>query len=238
MSALTITLPLIGTLAAAGIGASVALYVKRLERWNAAEARHSEAREKGYEAYLAACDRAWHLRIKASVDEYRHRAAEIAPEDRERIVQSIERQAINALEELKRHSRDFEKAGILLLRLHDVAFMSRRVQPVSFEAARVAVQDLQRQEAGLRKKLGTVRKASIWEERRYRRESQRILRDVKTYHAIGEDGEVDEIIHQGDGEAIWHLLQENMREWEEIEKSVALQEARSARWKEMGLWPE
>lgn len=237
MSALTVALPLIGTLAAAGIGASVALYVKRLERWNAAEARHSEAREKGYEAYLAACDRAWHLRAKASVDEYRHRAA-IASEDRERIVQSIGQQAIGALEELQRHSRDFEKAGILLLRLHDVAFMGRRVQPASFEAARVAVQDLQRQEAGLRKKLGTVRKASIWEERKYRRESQRILRDVTTYHSIGNDGEVDEIIHQGDGEAIWHLLQENMREWEEIEKSVALQEASSARWKKMGLWPE
>ena len=96
VSTVTVIVPVVGTLAAASIAGGIALYVKRLERWNAAELRHSEVRGKAYEAYLAACDRAWHIRIKASVDSYRHREP-LAEDEIERIIESINQQAVTAL---------------------------------------------------------------------------------------------------------------------------------------------
>ena len=71
-----------------------------------------------------------------------------------------------------------------------------------------------------------------------RREVRRTLRNVTTLHAVNDQGMVEEIIHQGDGEAILYLLKQNMREWDELEQSVTRQESRSVRWKSMGLWPE
>jgi hypothetical protein len=229
VSSLTVIVPVAGTLAAASIAGGVALYIKRLERWNAAELRHSEEREKAYEAYLAACDRAWHLRIKGSVDRYKHR--ETIPEEKiELISESINQQAVSALEDLQRYSRNYERAGPVLFRLYSQAFEGRFTKPAAFEAARAAFQELQREETGLRKQLGLVRKASLREEFKMRREVRRTLRSVTTMHMVDDEGKVDEIIHQGDGEAIWYLLQQNMREWEELEQSVTRQESRSVRW--------
>lgn len=237
MSSLTVILPVVGALVAASVAGGVALYVKRLERWNAAEQRHSEVRQTAYETYLAACDRAFHLRTKASVDRYRHRAP--LPEEQFALIgEALNRQVLAAIEDLQRYARNYERAAPILARLYDEAFDRRSGKVADFEAARVAFQELQREEAGLRKQLGGARKASIFEKLKMRRQVRRTLRNVTTLHAIDDEGRVEEVIHQGDGEAIWFLLQENMRAWDEIEASVARQELRSVRWKSMGLWPE
>ena len=237
MSSLTVILPVMGTLAAAGVAGSVALYIKRIERLNAAELRYSEIRENAYERYLAACDRAWHLRVKACVDGRK----DIEPppkEEIEPIERAVVQQAEGAVEDLQRYSRNFEKAAPALLNLHDEAFLRRRLTPIRFEAARVAVQELERQEAGLRKELGLVRKASIREELVMRHKLRRVMGSVSAYRLVDHQGEDEAILYQGDGEAIWNLVMQNVREWEELEKSVALQESRAIRWKNAGLWPE
>lgn len=213
------------------------MYVKRLERWNAAEQRHSEVRQKAYETYLAACDRAFHLRTKSSVDRYRHR--DPLPEEQiELIGEALNRQILAAVEDLQRYARNYERATPVLMRLYGEAFERRDAKVADFEAARIAFQELEREEAGLRKQLGLARKASPFKEFKMRRQVRHTLRNVKTLHAVDDQGRVEEVIHQGDGEAILFLLHENMRAWDELQESVTRQELRSVRWKSMGLWPE
>ena len=237
MSTVSIVLPVAGALAAAGIGGGVALYAKRLDRSNAAELRHSEAREGAYEVFLAACDRSWYFRIKKSVDEYHDRES-VSDGDFERIVRAINEQAAGALQDLQRHSRDYKSAIPVLLRLYEVAFEERFPKSVEFEAARVAIQELQREEAGLRKRLGLIQKSSRIEKFKMRRQIREKLRNVTTNYGVNDQGQLEVVIHQGDGEGIWYLLQENMRQWNELEESISRQETRAVRWKSMGLWVE
>jgi hypothetical protein len=237
MSTLNVALPVAGALVAAGIAAGAALYSKRLERSNAAELRHSEARERAYEVFLAACDRSWHFRIKKSVDEY-HGRDSVSDEEFERIKQAINEQAAGSLQDLQRHSRNYKNAIPILLRLYESAFEGRFPRPAEFEMARVAIQELQREEAGLRGQLGLIQKASRIESFKMRRQIRKKLQNVTTNYAVNDEGELDVIIHQGDGEGILYLLQENMRQWDELDESINRQEIRAIRWKSMGLWVE
>lgn len=231
-----VLLPLVGTLAAAAIAGTVALYIKRLERLNSAELRHSEIREQAYNKFLAACDRAWHLRVKRSVDRYRDRP--VLPDDEfNRISSAIDQQAASALEDLQRYSRNYKTAGPILARLHFEACERNDLGVIHFESARSIMQELQREEDGLRKELGLVRKASWRQELRMRRQVRHLMKDVKVIRVIDEEGAEEEVYH-GDGEAIWAIIQGWMKEWDELEASVKRQETRSLRWKSMGFWPE
>jgi hypothetical protein len=227
------------TIVAAFIAGSIAIYLKRLDRWHASELKHSERREQAYESFIASCDRAWHLRSKKAFDEYKGQEP-ISSDEFKRIRKLVEQQTMGALEDLQRYSGDYKRASPILLRLYDAAFEGKRARPAAFEAARVAAQDLQRQELGLRKKLGLTRKASYLEEYKIRKEIRDSLKNVESMRVIVNDGTDDSevMIYQGDGEGIWRLLEENMKEWEELEASIKRQELRSERWRKVNLWPE
>jgi hypothetical protein len=236
---LAVILSLVGTLAAASIAAGVALYIKRVERWNAAELRHSEAREKAYDSYLAACDRAWHLRAKQAIDRQLNPDRVISSEKFNEIADTVGQRTLSALEDLQRHASNYERAAPTLLRLYHLAFEQNPPNVPGFEDARISVQELRREEEGLRKTLRRARKASPLRELKARREVHRIMRNVTAFQAVYPNGD-EALVYQdvGDGEGILYLLKQNMREWTDLQEAVTRQEARSGRWKSMGLWPE
>jgi len=177
---LTVILSLVGTLAAASIAGSVAVYVKRLDRRYAAEQRHSEDRGKAHEAYLAACDRAWHLRTKECVDNYLHPDQALPKGKIMEIGKVVSQHAESAIEDLQRHAGNFKKAAPILLCLYYSAFEQNPPSVAGFEAARVGVNELDRAESGLQEKLGIVRKASLLEQLKMRREVRRVMSNVST----------------------------------------------------------
>lgn len=237
---LAVILSLVGTLAAASIAATVTLYVKRLDRWNAAELRHSEAREEAYEAYLAACDRAWHLRAKQAIDRHLNTGQVLSDEKFKEIADAVGQQVSSALEEIQRHASNFEKAGPILLHLYHLAFEQNPPNVAGFEDARLSMLEVKRAEEGLRKKLRNARKTSLIERLKERQRVRRILSTVTTIRAVSGPQEDEVIIHQdhGTGEGLMYLMNQIVREWEDLQHAVTLQEERSRRWKSRGLWPE
>lgn len=238
-SALTVIIPVLGTLAAAGIAAAVALHVRRSDRRADAELRHSEARDHAYQAFMAACDRAWHMRVKRSVDRCQGRDG-IPDEEVARIKDLLNQQVALASEELRAHSRDYSVAGPIITLCYDVAFDSKIPTKDNFERARTALQELQRREAGLRGTLGREREASFIRKFILRRQIRAKYKSRTAFRIdYGQGGEKDEVlVYQGDGEEILDLFNAFTRQWEELEASVGIQEVRSVRWKQLGLWPE
>jgi hypothetical protein len=151
-----VLLPLVGTLAAAAIAGAVALYIKRLERLNSAELRYSEIREQAYNKFLAACDRAWHLRVKRSVDRYRDRPV-LPDEEFNRISSAIDQQAASALEDLQRYSRNYKTAGPILARFHFEACERNDLGVTHFEYARSIMQELRE------KKMAFAKNSDLFE---------------------------------------------------------------------------
>lgn len=90
---------------------------------------------------------------------------------------------VASLEDLQRHSRDYKRANPLLLRLYGEAFEYPKL--TEFENARVAVQGLQRYESGLRKQLGLIRKKSVIQELRARRQSRHTFRNLTATRIVG-----------------------------------------------------
>lgn len=236
----TVVLSLAGTIVAAAIAAGVALYIKRIERWNSAELRHSEAREKAYETYLAACDRAWHLRAKQAIDRHYHPDQALSDARFKEIGGAAVQQASAALEEVQRHASNFERAAPVLVRLYHLAFEQNPPDTDGFEQARLSMLELQRADEGLRKKMSQSQKASPLARVKQRREVRRIMANVTTMIAVYGPEEDEVIIHQdhGSGEGIMYLMRQIMDEWEDLQRAVAMQEDRSRRWKGKGLWPE
>jgi hypothetical protein len=230
------------TLMAAVIAAAVSVGTKRLERSNAAELQHCTAREAAYNAFLGACDRAWHFRIRSAVDEH-FNGTRVHNRTRQRITSAVVRQCNGAVEELRYHSRDFGKAATSLDRLCTEAFESRQLSLATFESARLEVEELLREETGLRRTLAPAQRGKVWQQVKVALETRRVRRGITAHYLImGPKSEIAPHVQAQvfgmEGEALVHMIRQLRTEWEDLQRGIELQESRAARWRSMGLWPE
>lgn len=159
------------------IAASVSLYVKRLDRQNAGELRHSEAREKAYDQILASGDAAWYYRTEQDKEHS-------SWEEMAGIAVAMFEASMDSLEQ---HSSDFNKIEPILIEWFSYAFDTSGAVPRQVENARSAVVDLRRRETGLRKRLNRVSELSF-------------LDRVSTGHVVQRQPEgINNVIHFEDG---------------------------------------
>ncbi|MBT2234679.1 hypothetical protein [Nonomuraea sp. NEAU-A123] len=232
-----LTLPLIAataTLIAASIAATVALYVKKLDRRNAAEQRHSDARKEAYEKFLAACDRAWHYRLKICLERYDH---DIEPnlEDQQKLLDTIDHQCMDAMQSLRLHSQDMEKAMPVLAHLYMEAFERQSPSPNDYEVARHRLEELVRFEIGLRERLSKLSRATAKMHKRAAEEAMSAINSGSPYFPTF-PGVV--IKSYKDGAQMMRDLHAIMHEWELLRASLKLQETRAQFWRSKSLWPE
>lgn len=222
------------TLIAASIAAAVTLYSKKLERRNAIEQKHSEARKLAYESILAACDRVWRYRLKRCLDEYDHKEP-ASDEETAKLVEVIENQVNTAFQELRIHAQDIDKSMPVIAYLYMEAFERGNPSPQDYENARIGLEDLIRYEIGLGESLKRQPRAAIKHLKTAQQDALRAAQTDSRYHPSFPGVVIQQF---EDGEEMWNTLMGIVREWDLLREALKRQDLRAKHWQEKKLWPE
>jgi hypothetical protein len=221
--------PATATLLVGSIAAGVALYSKRLDRIDATEQRHAEARANAYDQVLASGDLAWNFIARNYVSELTT-GNPLSSEDKEASVKASVDLLPSGTDHLKTHARDYEALEPVLQEYLNTIFHNRQGSSADYERVRNKILGCRRRDTGLSKQL---RDARGWREQLAARRAVKEVR--RGIDQVFVDPVNELTLVTADGPAMWALMEEQ-REWSEgMQASVDLSARRVEVWRGKGI---